>query len=99
MELFFSFTLDSIYTKHRKSSFLSLENPWKLVESYFITAPNVKSMRINISGGSKFELKSLIVKIEHNVPKFGQFLGFSNYLKRSKVATPFMLYGLFNAVS
>ena len=32
----------SIYTKHRKSSFLSLENPWKLVESHFITAPNVK---------------------------------------------------------
>ena len=32
----------SIYTKRRKSSFLSLENPWKLIESHFITAPNVK---------------------------------------------------------
>ena len=57
----------SIYTKHRKTSFLSLENPWKLVELHFITAPNVKSVRNNISGGRKFELKSLIVKIEHNV--------------------------------
>ena len=35
---------DSIYTKHRKSSFLSLENPKKPVESHFITAPNVKKV-------------------------------------------------------
>ena len=68
----------SIYTKHGDSSFLSLENPWKLVESHFITAPNVKSVKNNISGGRKFELKSLIVKIEHNVPKFGHLLGFLN---------------------
>ena len=32
----------SIYPKHKKSSSLSLENPWKLVESHFIAAPNVK---------------------------------------------------------
>ena len=32
----------SLGCKRRKSSFLSLENPWKLVESHFITAPNVK---------------------------------------------------------
>ena len=69
---------NSIYTKCRKSSFLSLENHWKLVESHFIAAPNVKTVKNNISGGRKFELKSLIVKIEHNVPKFGHFLGFSN---------------------
>ena len=33
---------NSIYPKSGKSSFLSLENPWKLVESHFIAAPNVK---------------------------------------------------------
>ena len=33
---------NSLGPKRRKSSFLSLENPWKLVESHFITAPNVK---------------------------------------------------------
>ena len=32
----------SLGLKHGKSSFISLENPWKLVESHFITAPNVK---------------------------------------------------------
>ena len=68
----------SLGPKCGKSSFISLENPWKLVDSHFITAPNVKSMRNNISGGRKFELKSLMVKIEHNVTKFGHFLGFSN---------------------
>ena len=32
----------SLGPKCRKSSFISLENPWKLVESHFITASNVK---------------------------------------------------------
>ena len=32
----------SLRPKCEKSSFISLENPWKLVESHFITAPNVK---------------------------------------------------------
>ena len=32
----------SYIPKRGKSSFLSLENPWTLVESYFITVPNVK---------------------------------------------------------
>ena len=27
---------------HGRSSFLKLENPWKQVESHFITVPNVK---------------------------------------------------------
>ena len=34
----------SLGPKRRKSSFLSLENPWKLVESHFMTAPNVKKV-------------------------------------------------------
>ena len=42
IKIYFSLKLYSIYTKHGKSSFLSLENLWKLVESHFVTAPNVK---------------------------------------------------------
>ena len=46
----------SIYTKHRKSSFLSLENPWKLhsvtrraynMNMYFYIAPIIKLLKIH----------------------------------------------------